>query len=338
MDLTTRYLGLDLAHPFVPGASPLGHDLDRARQLEDAGAAALVMPSLFEEQLTLEELATVGALTDHGDLHPEAASYLPRPDAFALGPDDYLERIGQLRAALAIPVIASLNGTTRGGWLEHARLIEEAGAAALELNIYEVVSDPARPGADVEAEALAILAEVKRSVTIPVAVKLSPYLSSVAHFAHALDTAGADGLVLFNRFYQPDIDVEELELWPALHLSDPGELLLRLRWLAVLSGTVNASLAVSGGVHGPLDAVKAVMAGAHVVQVVSAVLRHGPQRLDHIRTGFEQWMEEHEYASLTELRGCMDLTRCPNPAAYARANYLKVLQSWEHLETGGRPG
>jgi dihydroorotate dehydrogenase (fumarate) len=227
-----------------------------------------------------------------------------------------------------VPVIGSLNGTTATGWLEYARLVQQAGADAIELNFYVVATDPLENGQTVEQRALDILCKVKASVTIPVAVKLSPFFCSFAHFASQLDGLGADGLVLFNRFYQPDIDVETLEVVPRLQLSDSSELLLRLRWLAILSGRARASLAVTGGVHTAVDAIKAVMAGAHAVQLVSALLQHGPERLKTIREEMVRWMEEHEYHSLRQMQGSMNLTRCPDPQAFERANYMRVLHSW----------
>ncbi|HLK10755.1 MAG TPA: dihydroorotate dehydrogenase-like protein [Candidatus Binatia bacterium] len=328
MDLSTTYLGLRLPHPFMPGASPMVDDLDTVRRLEDAGTAAIVMHSLFEEQITHEQLATIHGLEAGEESYAEALSYFPRPSDFTLGPEQYLEQIRRIKRAVAVPVIASLNGTTAAGWLEYARLIEQAGADALELNAYRVPASPSESAADVERRLLDIARTVRAAVSIPLAVKLSPFFSALAHLAAALDAIGVDGLVLFNRFYQPDVDVEALEVVPRLALSDSSELLLRLRWTAILSGRVRASLAVSGGVHATIDAVKAIMVGAHAVQMVSALLRGGPERLAAIRRGVEAWMAEHEYAALAEMRGSMSLERCPDPAAFERANYVRVLQSW----------
>ena len=328
MDLTTTYLGFRLPHPFMPGASPLVDDLDTVKRLEDAGAAAIVMHSLFEEQITAEQLGTIHAMELHEESFAEALSYFPKPEEFALGPEPYLEQIRRIKAAVAVPVIASLNGVTPAGWLEHARLIQQAGADALELNVYSLATDPADTAVQVEGRLLGIVRAVKAAVRLPVAVKLSPFFSAMAHVAHDLDALGIDGLVLFNRFYQPDIDVEALEAVPSLRLSDSSELLLRLRWLAILSGRLRASLAVTGGVHTCLDAIKAVMAGAHAVQMVSALLQHGPVQLRQVREQMVQWMEEHEYASLAQMRGSMSLLHCPDPAAFERANYMRVLQSW----------
>ena len=328
MDLSTDYLGFKLPHPLMPGASPLVEDLDTVRRLEDAGAAAIVMESLFEEQIVAEQ----GVLHDHLDAHAEsfaeARSYLPAPNEFHFGPEEYLHQISRIKQVVRIPVIASLNGSTRGGWLHHARQMEQAGADALELNVYAPVTDPGTSGAAVEQEAVDLVAALRAEVGIPLAVKLSPFYSSFAHVARRIDVAGANGLVIFNRFYQPDIDVEELEVARSLHLSDSHELLLRLRWLAVLSGRIDASLAVTGGVHTALDAIKAVMAGAHAVQMVSALLRHGPEHLTRVRDGIAAWLEQHEYASLRQMRGSMSLERCPDPRSYERANYMHILQSW----------
>jgi len=328
MDLSTTYLGLRLPHPLMPGASPLVDDLDTVRRLEEAGAAAIVMHSLFEEQIIQDQLATFSHTEPHAESFAEALTYLPRPGEYALGPGQYLAHIERIRAAVAVPVIASLNGTTMGGWVEYARRIQDAGANALELNIYYLATDPQEPGAAVEQRTLDILAAVKHAVTIPVAVKLSPFFSSLGHFAAALDAAGADGLVLFNRFYQPDIDVENLEVIPRVDLSTSSELLLRLRWLAVLSCQVRADLAVTGGVHTATDAVKAIMAGASAVQMVSGLLHRGPGHLKVVLNDLRQWMEEHEYESIAQMRGSMNLARSPNPGAFERANYIRVLQGW----------
>ncbi len=328
MDLETRYLGLRLAHPFVAGASPLVDDLDMVRRLEDAGAAAIVMNSLFEEQITHDEMATFFDTELHGDSSPEAGSYFPESSGLAAGPDGYLEHLRRVKAAVGVPVIGSLNGSTAGGWLDHARLIQEAGADALELNVYSLASDRRRSGADIERETVDMVRAVRTSVILPLAVKLSPFYTSLPHFAAELVASGADGLVLFNRFYQPDIDVERLDVERTLHLSQSSELALRLRWLAILSPQVRTSYAVTGGVHEALDAVKALMAGAHSVQMVSELLAHGPARLREVRDALVAWLAEHEYASLAHLRGSMNLATCPDPAAYERANYMLMLKSW----------
>ncbi len=327
VQMKTRYLSLDLEHPIMAGASPLADDLDMVRRLEDAGSACLVMRSLFEEQIQ-HEFDSVAGLEAHGHGFAEALSFMPTSSEYALGPDRYLAQLVRITETVDIPVIASLNGVTPERWLEYGRLIQEAGADALELNVYHVASDPAESGGAVERRAFEALRAVRQAVTIPVAVKLSPFYSAMASFATRLDAEGADGLVLFNRFYQPEIDPETLEIVPSLHLSDSSELNLRLRWLAVLHGRVRGSLGVTGGVHEPLDAVKAIMAGADGVQMVSALLRHGPARLTEVLEGLRRWMEEHEYASVDQMRGCMSLLRCPDPAAFERGNYMKVLHGW----------
>lgn len=329
MDLSTTYLGFELPHPFMPGASPLVDDMDTVRRLEDAGAAAIVMHSLFEEQIVGEQVATHAYLQQPAESFAEALSYLPEPDDFALGPEEYLAQLQRIRAAVGIPVIASLNGTTLGGWLEYAGLMEQAGASALELNLYQLATDLNESSQALEQRSLEMVRAVSEAVRIPVAVKLSPYYTALAHLARQLDDAGAGALVLFNRFYQPDIDVEELAVDRSLRLSDSSELPLRLRWLAILSGRVKASLAVTGGVHTGVDAVKAIMAGAHAVQLVSALLKNGPEYLAVLRRETESWLEEHEYASLRQMQGSMNLSRSPNPKAFERANYIYILQSWE---------
>jgi dihydroorotate dehydrogenase (fumarate) len=328
MDLSTTYLGFKLPHPFMPGASPMVDDLDTVRRLEDAGAAAIVMHSLFEEQIAREQVATFVHTETHGYSFAEALTYFPSPDNFALGPEEYLDHIRRIKAAVRVPVIASLNGTSLGGWLSYARLMEQAGADALELNVYSLASDAEDDGAAIEDRTVKMVQAVKGAVKVPVAVKLSPFYTSLAHFLRRLDEAGADGLVLFNRFYQPDIDVEELQVKRSLHLSHSTELNLRLRWLALLSGRVRASMAVTGGVHTVLDAVKAIMTGAHAVQMVSALLQRGPDYLKTIRRETEQWLVDHEYHSLRQMQGNMNLSACPDPKVYERANYMLVLQGW----------
>jgi dihydroorotate dehydrogenase (fumarate) len=329
MDLSTTYLGLELPHPLIPGAGPMSDDLATVRRLEDAGAAAIVMRSLFEEQIALEEATTFAVTEAHGHSHGEAGSYFPSPDAFALGPDEYLEQLHRIRRAVGVPVIASLNGVTPGGWLRYASLLEEAGATALELNVYTLATDAAEDARTVEDRTIEMVRQVRSSVRIPVAVKLSPFYTAFANFAHRLDEAGPAGLVLFNRFWQPGIDVEQLEVRRELHLSDSSELPLRLRWLAILSGKVRATLAVTGGVHTVLDVIQSVMAGAHAVQMVSALLHHGPEHLAVLRRALAEWLEEHEYGSLREMQGSMSMRTSPDPEAYERANYMLMLQSWK---------
>jgi dihydroorotate dehydrogenase (fumarate) len=329
MDLSTTYLGLTLPHPIMPGASPLVDHLDTVKRLEDAGASAITMHSLYEEQITREQLGMVYhmELVDHGSA--EALSYFPRADEYRLGPHQYLEQIRLIKQAVKLPVIASLNGTTAEGWLDYAKTIQQAGADALELNVYHVAADPREAGDAVERRLFDVVRSVKRSVTIPVAVKLSPFYSSVAHVAAELDTLGVDGMVLFNRFYQPDFNLDELSVESTLHLSSSSDLLLRLRWLAVLHGRVKASLAVTGGVHTPTDALKAVMAGASAVQCVSALLKHGPEHIKVLVDGVRTWLEQHEYESLAQARGSLSLERSPNPAAFERAQYMRLLQTFK---------
>jgi dihydroorotate dehydrogenase (fumarate) len=312
----------------MSGASPLVDRLDLVRRLEDAGTAAITMHSLFEEQLLLEARARHQHFDQVGESFAEALSYFPNPDDYNLGPDDYLEQIRRIKAMVDVPVIGSLNGATGTGWVDYARLIQQAGADALELNIYYLATDPAESGASIDERVVDIASTVKQAVSIPVAVKLSPFFSSVANVAAQLDARGIDGLVLFNRFYQPDIDVEALDVAPRLQLSDSSELLMRVRWLAILSGRVRASLACSGGVHTGVDAVKALMAGAHGIQVVSALLHHGPGYLRQMHDELQRWMEDHEYESVRQMQGSMSLLRCPDPAAFERANYTRILQTW----------
>jgi dihydroorotate dehydrogenase (fumarate) len=312
----------------MTGASPLVDHMDLVRRLEDAGAAAITMHSLFEEQLSMDGSAIWWAVESHAHAHAEAVSYFPSQGDYALGPDQYLEQIRRIKGAVSVPVIASLNGVTGEGWTRYARLIEGAGADALELNMYMVATNPLESGGAIERRQIEIVRDVRRSVSIPMAVKLSPYVTSVSHVAASFDEAGVDGLVLFNRFYQPDIDVEVLEAVPRLRLSDPSELLLRIRWLAILSGRVRASLAASGGVHAVEDVVKAVMAGAHAVQLVSSLLTQGPEHLAVLRRGLERWMEERDYESIAQMRGSMSLERCPDPLAFERGNYMRILQTW----------
>jgi dihydroorotate dehydrogenase (fumarate) len=329
MNLATTYLGLKLAHPLMAGASPMVDDMGMVKRLEDAGASAIVMHSLFEEQITREEQGTIMDMELHANSNAEAISYFPKPDEFRLGPETYLEQLHRIKEAVSVPVIASLNGTTSAGWLHYGKLMQEAGADALELNVYYIATDPKETSSAVEKRTLDIVRAVKSEVAIPVSVKLSPFFSSLAHFALELEAAGADGLVLFNRFFQPDINLEELTAEPSLQLSGPADLLLRLRWLAVLHGQVKGSLAVTGGVHDGMGALKAVMAGADAVQMVSALLIHGPERLAQTRASLTEWLEEHEYESLDQARGSMSLLKCPNPQAFTRANYMRILNGWK---------
>jgi dihydroorotate dehydrogenase (fumarate) len=328
MDLSTTYLGLKLANPLVVGASPFCDNSHVARQLQDAGAAAIVMRSLFEEQIDAEQKALRHHVETPAESNPEATSFFPNFAEYQLVPDQYLRQIEDLKRAITIPVIASLNGCRPGGWTDYAKRCEAAGADAIELNLYQLATDPAVAADELEADMLETVGLVLGNVRIPVSVKLSPFHTAPAHFAVALEKIGASGIVLFNRFYQPDFNIEELEVAPQLKLSDPSELLLRLRWLAVLSPHLKGSLAASGGVHGTRDAVKAMLAGAHVVQLVSVLLKNGPRLLTSLLNGLEMWMDEHGYESVTEFRGAMNLARCPDPGAFERANYQKILQSW----------
>jgi dihydroorotate dehydrogenase (fumarate) len=310
------------------GASPMVDDLDTVRRLEDAGTSAIVMHSLFEEQISTEQRATIYHMEIYADAYAEARSYFPQPSDFKLGPDAYVEQVRKIKDAVAVPVIASLNGVTPGGWVDYAKKIEQAGADALELNIYYVATDPQETAQDVETRLLRTLKLVKQAVSLPVAVKLSQFYSSIPNICYQLDEAGADGLVVFNRFYQPDIDIENLQVEPKVHLSTSDELPLRLRWLAILSGRVKASLALTGGVHTATDAIKSIMTGADAIQIVSAILKNGPKVLTQIRDGMAEWMAKNEYASLRQMKGSMNLLRCPDQGAFERANYMRVLQSW----------
>ena len=323
-DLRTRYLGLELRSPLVASASPLTGSLDGLRQLEDAGAAAVVLPSLFEEQLTLEA-QQVGRLLKGGAGSLSAALAL---DDYNAGPYGYLALVEKAKASLQIPVIASLNGVTPGGWVEHARLLEEAGADALELNIYYVSSRPGLAGSEVEWRYLELVRSVRQTIGIPLAVKLSPYFSSVANLSRQLVEVGADGLVLFNRFYQPDLDLDTLEVTPRLVLSTSEELRLPLRWIAILYRQVPASLAASTGVHTAADVVKVLMAGADVAMMTSALLRHGPEHLTVVEAGLRDWLEEHGMQSVGQLRGLRSQRSIPDPGAWERANYITMLAGY----------
>jgi len=329
MSLETSYLGFRLPHPLMAGSSPMLDDVDTAKRLEDAGSAALVLRSLFEEQLRAEEMAAVHILDNNEGAYAEAISFFPGLNRFSLVPDEYLEQIRRIKQVVGLPLFASLNGTTEGGWLDFASLIEESGADAIELNLYLLATDPEETGASIEQRAVELLRALKARVGIPVAVKLSPFYSALAHFAGQLDSAGADGLVLFNRFLQPDIDIEQSAVSRRLRLSDPHELLLRLRWLAILSGNVRASLAASGGVHDATGAIKAVMTGAHAVQMVSGLLSRGPERLREVLDDLRSWLERHECDSLEQIQGSLNLASCPDSSAYERANYMEILQNWK---------
>lgn len=328
MNLTTSYLGLQLRNPIIAGAGPLCDSVEVARRLEESGAGALVMHSLFEEQIELEQKALIHHIEAAEEAYAEATSYFPRYEEFNLAPQQYVDQLKRLKDALTIPVIASLNGHKIGGWIEQAARLEQAGADALELNLYMLAVDATESGEDIEETTFEILRRVLEHVKIPVCVKLSPFYTSMSHFAAALEKRGAAGLVLFNRFYQPDFNTDDLEVVPHLRLSDSSELRLRLRWLSILSAQVGCTLACSGGVHTGQDVVKALLAGADGVQVVSALLKNGPGYVRTLLTGLEAWMEEHQYTSVKEFRGAMNLQRCPDPAAHERTNYIRILQSW----------
>jgi dihydroorotate dehydrogenase (fumarate) len=328
IDLRTRYLGLELESPLVASSSPLCESVDNIRAMEDAGAAAVVLHSLFEEQLDVESLHLDRYLSHGAESYAEALGYFPDLQGYNLGPDGYLEHIRRAKAAVRIPVIGSLNGVSRGGWTEFARQIEQAGADALELNVFYVPTDPALTGAEVETMYVDLVREVRAAVTIPVAVKLGHSFTALASVAARLDEAGADGLVLFNRFYLPDFDLEHLEVRPRLTLSSPHEVLVRLHWVAILYGHVKADLAVTGGVHGSAQVLKAMMAGARVAMMTSVLLQHGIDHLAHVHADVVAWMEEHEYASVAEMQGSMSYRSVAEPAAFERANYMKVLSSY----------
>jgi dihydroorotate dehydrogenase (fumarate) len=337
IDLTTRYLGLRLSSPLVASAGPLCEDVGNIRRMEDAGAAAVVLPSLFEEQITLESDYLDQHLSHGTESYSESLTYFPDMASYNLGPDAYLEHLRRVKAAVRIPVIGSLNGVSTGGWIDYARKIEQAGADAVELNIYYVPTDPEMTAAQVEDMYVELVRDVKASVKIPVAVKIGHAFSALAHLAQRLDRAGADALVLFNRFYLPDFDLERLEVVPRLTLSSSHELLVRLHWVAILYGHIQAGLAVTGGVHEGEDALKAMMAGARVAMMTSALLKRGIGHVSVVRAGMLAWMEAHEYESIEQMQGSMSYRSVREPAAFERANYMKVLSSYA-LRADGGPG
>lgn len=332
-DLSTQYLGLNLRTPLVASASPLSQEISSIRQLEDAGASAVVLYSLFEEQLKLETLELDYYLTEGTESYAESLQYLPQPSEFHLGPDDYLEHIRKAKAAVKIPIIASLNGSSVGGWIQYASQIEEAGADALECNIYSIVTDPNLTSAEVEDHYLDIVKAVKSAVHIPVAIKLSPFFTNFANMARRIDATGADGLVLFNRFYQPDIDLYGLELTPHVLLSTPQAMRLPLTWIGILYGRVKAALAATSGVHSAEDVIKLLMVGADVTMLCSTLLRNGINHLRSIEQGVRQWMETREYVSVAEMRGSMSQARCADPSAFERAQYMKAVKGPQHIAT-----
>ena len=326
MDLSTTYMGFALPHPLLPGSSPLTDDLDMVRRLEDAGAPLFILRSMFEEQLVYDQVALNWAM-EHADYSTyEAGTFLPSPADFHWGPETYLEHLREIKAAVNVPVIASLNGRTTGGWVKYAALLQQAGADGLELNVYDLALSTHRSAAEVERDSLEVIQAVRQSVSIPLAVKLSPFYTAPVHFARRLCAAGIRTLVIFNRFYQPDLDLENLQPKSILHCSTPEELLLRLRWAAAMYGQIDGELAITGGVHSGLDAVKCVMVGATAIQMVSALLKFGPEHLAVMRRDMAQWMETHEYASLQQMRGSMSLTHTADPELYERGNYVQVLQ------------
>ena len=331
MNLTTNYLGMLLKNPIVASSSPLSHSVDSIRRLEDAGAAGVVMYSLFEEQIGFDSYYIDYHLTQGIDSYAEAINYFPDMQSYNVGPDEYLNLIRRAKEAVRIPVIGSLNGASVGGWTDYATLIEEAGADAIELNVYYLPTNTAIKGSDVEALYLDILSAVREAVTIPVAVKLSPFFSSTANMASCLSENGADGLVLFNRFYQPDFDLENLEVAPRLVLSNSNELRLPLRWVAILFGRVNADLAITSGVHTSQDVIKGLMAGAKVTMMASELLQNGIRRIGQVLNELVTWLNEHEYESVTQMIGAMSQKHCAEPAAFERANYMKILQSYRPL-------
>jgi dihydroorotate dehydrogenase (fumarate) len=328
MDLSSTYLGLELKNPVVCGACPLGTNLDTMHALEGAGAAAIVLPSLFEEEI-LGAVEAQMEMEAAGAGFAEASSYLPDPEGYHLGPEQYLEHLHAAKEAISIPIIGSLNGSTPGGWTSYARKMEQAGADAIELNTFHLATDATETGAQVEQRTLDIVRSVVETVSIPVSVKISPFFSSVVNLAARLQQIGAKGLVIFNRFYQPDLDIEALEVVPNLRLSSPDELRMRLRWLAILSAEVELSLAATGGAHNAVDVIKSVMTGAHAVQMVSALLIHGPEHITRTLEAVEFWLIEHEYESLRQMQGSMNLAKTPKPASFTRANYMKMLDSWQ---------
>jgi dihydroorotate dehydrogenase (fumarate) len=328
MNLTTNYLGLKLRTPLVPAASPLSENIDDIKKMEDAGASAVVLYSLFEEQLR-QDLAELNQSMEQGtESFAEALTYFPEPESYNLGPEEYLKHIAQAKKSVRIPVIASLNGSSAGGWTSYAKQIQQAGADALELNIYYIPTDMKLSASDVEQTYLDILKAVKKEVTIPVAVKLSPFFTNFACMAEKLDAAGANGLVLFNRFYQPDIDLETLEVKPNILLSTPMAMRLPLRWIAILHGRLHASLAATSGIHRATDALKMLMAGADVTMLCSVLLRHGIPQIGVIEREMTAWMQEHEYESVAQLKGSLSQKKCPAPTAFERAQYMRALSSY----------
>jgi dihydroorotate dehydrogenase (fumarate) len=327
-DLTTTYLGLTLKNPFVASSSPFTEKLEIVKQMAEAGVAAIVMPSLFEEQIINESWKLHRDLMRGSESFYEALSYLPDTGRYSIGPDKYLEKLKNTKQAVNIPVFGSLNGVTTGGWIDYAKKIEEAGADAIEINLYDIMTDPDVDSAQLENKHITLVKDIRAQVKIPLAVKLGPYYTSLPNFARRLADVGADGLVLFNRFYQPDLDLEELEVVPNLVLSNSHEMRLPLRWIAILYGRVPLDFGLTSGVHTATDLLKAVMAGACATMVTSELLQHGVNRISEILADVRAWMEEHEYASIAQMKGSMSQTAVGDPSAFERANYIRVLSSY----------
>ena len=330
-DLTTTYLGLNLKNPLVASASPLSKKADHAKKLEDAGVSAIVMYSLFEEQIIHDSLELDHYLTRGTNSFAEAITYLPDLSTYNMGPERYLDHLSSLKKTVSIPVIGSLNGVSKGGWTRYARLMQEAGADAVELNMYYLSADPDLNGQELEDNYVDLVAEVKGAISIPLAVKLSPFITALPNFARRLVTAGADGLVLFNRFYQPDFDLEELEVVRTLELSDSRDLLLPLRWISILHSKINADLALTSGVHNAQDVLKAMMAGAKVAMTASMVLQDGYESITTALANLKAWMEEHEYESIKQMQGSMSQQSVAEPAAFERSNYIRILSGFRDL-------
>jgi dihydroorotate dehydrogenase (fumarate) len=328
VDLTTKYLGLTLRNPLVIASSPMTQTAESLAKLAEQGAGAAVLHSLFEEQISHDEMEMVRVHEKGTESFAESLSYFPEQDDYRVGPESYLDTIRAAKRAVGIPIIASLNGTSKGGWVRYAKMMQDAGADALELNIYFIATDVAMSGRDVESRYLELVAAVKDSVSIPLAVKVGPYFSAMANMAKRLVEAGADGLVLFNRFLQPDIDLETLETRPRLVLSTPFELLVPLRWIAILKGRIRASLALTSGLHTAEDLIKALLAGADAGMIASALFEEGAEQIARILDGLRSWMEQKEYASVEQLKGSMSQENCPDPAAFERGNYMKALTSY----------
>jgi dihydroorotate dehydrogenase (fumarate) len=334
MDLSTTYMGMKLKNPIVHSASPLTEDVDNIRRLEDAGTSAIVMHSIFEEQITMEGRQLDHYLEYGTESFGEALSYFPVLESYKNGPEEYLEMVAAAKKAVGVPIIGSLNGVSTGGWIDYARKIEEAGADALELNVYYIPTEPKLTGAEVEQMYIEVVSDVKKSVSIPVSVKIGPFFSALANVAQRLADAGADALVLFNRFYQPDIDLENLQVTPHLVLSNSNELRLPLRWVAILYGRIPVDFGITTGIHTHEDVLKGLMAGANVTMITSEILKKGTGRISDLLRDLISWMDEHEYESIKQLLGSMSQKNCAEPAAFERANYMKVLQSWRSDPTG----